>query len=545
VSTQIRQAQDCIQRQRAGAGFLAMVFLVWSMALLWPHAGMAQDRQAPLETFAPQKINLTVGKSMLVRSPKPVKRFALADPQLADPVIITSQQVYLSGKAVGITNLTLWGEDDRVLAIFEVEVAPDLSQLQAKLQEILPEEAIRVTAAHDTITLFGEVSSPAHLSMALTIAQAFAPKVSNLMRVAGLPQEQSALSPFLLVQLQAKLQEILPGEAIRVTAAHDAITLFGEVSSATHLSEAVALAEAYAPKVINLLHVLGVHQVMLEVRVAEMSRSLTRQLLTRGVNLQYKGRHASVGVLNNPAALSAVFPASAFFSLVSGDFSLAGAIDALKENGLVKLLAEPTLVTLSGQEASFLAGGEIPVPVPQRENVITIEFKPFGVGLRFTPTVLSPQKISLRVAPEVSELDFANAVTVSGFVVPALTVRRASTVIELADGQGFAIAGLLNESVRETISKLPGLGDIPILGALFRSSQFQKNETELVILVTPRLVKPIDPTTQALPTDQFIEPSDAEFYLLGQVEGQRQGALTTGRLDGKFGYIYGPLGEAP
>lgn len=229
-------------------------------------------------------------------------------------------------------------------------------------------------------------------------------------------------------------------------------------------------------------------------------------------------------------------------------------IDALKENGLIKILAEPTLVTLSGQEARFLAGGEFPVPVPQDQNVITITYKPFGVGLSFTPTVLSDDKISMRVAPEVSDLDFSTAVVLQGFVVPGLTTRRASTVIELANGQSFAIAGLLRETVREAVAKFPVLGDIPILGALFRSTSFQKNETELIIIVTPHLVKPLDMARQSLPTGQYIEPNDFEWYLLGNLEGsgplpthrREQGQSKdvplvlpkkTGGLEGEFGYI--------
>jgi pilus assembly protein CpaC len=227
---------------------------------------------------------------------------------------------------------------------------------------------------------------------------------------------------------------------------------------------------------------------------------------------------------------------NALFRLQTGGVTLTSFIDALKEEGLVKILAKPTLVTLSGQEASFLAGGEFPIPVPQQEDTITIEFRTFGVGLRFTPTVLSDRQISLRVAPEVSELDFANAVSFSGFVVPALTTRRASTVVELADGQSFAIAGLLDESVRENISRFPVLGDIPILGALFRSASFQKSETELVIIVTPHLVKPVDVAQQPLPTDAFIEPNDVEFLLLGKLEGSHKGGRL-GKLDGQFGYI--------
>jgi pilus assembly protein CpaC len=214
-------------------------------------------------------------------------------------------------------------------------------------------------------------------------------------------------------------------------------------------------------------------------------------------------------------------------------------------------LAEPTLITLSGKRANFLAGGEFPIPVPQGTGVglvVTIQYKPFGVGLNFTPTVLSGNKINMEVAPEVSELDFSQAVTVNGFIIPSLTTRRVSTNIELGDGQSFAIAGLLKSDVRESVDKYPVLGDIPILGALFRSTSFQKNETELIILVTPHLVKPMDMAKQTLPTDQYVEPDDFEFYLLGKLEGEEKKkssnptSSSTGLkreygLEGKFGHI--------
>jgi pilus assembly protein CpaC len=223
-------------------------------------------------------------------------------------------------------------------------------------------------------------------------------------------------------------------------------------------------------------------------------------------------------------------------------------IDALKEEGLLKVLAEPTLVTLSGKTANFLAGGEFPIPVPQpgaAGTTITIEYKPFGVGLHFTPMVLSNKKISMEVRPEVSDLDFSNAITISGFLIPSVTTRRVSTTIELADGQSFAIAGLLRDNVREIISKFPVLGEIPVLGALFRSTSFRKNETELIVIVTPHLVKPLDLTKQTLPTDSYIEPDDFEFYLLGLLEGKEkpvsgpEGAQRKKdrKLEGSFGHI--------
>ena len=215
-------------------------------------------------------------------------------------------------------------------------------------------------------------------------------------------------------------------------------------------------------------------------------------------------------------------------------------------------MAEPTLITLSGRQASFLAGGEYPIPVPQASYgaaIVTIQYKPFGVALNFTPTVLSSGKISMLVAPEVSDLDFTQAVAIQGYLVPSLTTRRVSTTVELADGQSFAIAGLLKDEIREDVRKYPLLGDIPILGALFRSTNFQRNETELIIIVTPHLVKPVDMARQTLPTDSFVVPNDFEWYLLGTLEGTGRttnpspssgppaSLIRRGGMEGDFGHI--------
>jgi pilus assembly protein CpaC len=489
---------------RGQIGTTAVGVLVVSLWFLCSSASSAQaPSQGAIRIYTPQKLNLVVGKSLVIDTPVAVKRVSIAEPAIADTVVISPRQIYLTGKAVGATNMTLWGPDDRVFTIFDVAVSPDLSLLKETLQEILPRENIKVIAAQDSITLSGEVSSTAILSQALAVTEAFAPK-----------------------------------------------------------------------KVVNLTQVAGEHQVMLEVRVAEMTRSLARRL---GINFSIVRAQDGFGVsmLNNLSAIvkpidAQLFPtvnpadapfAQALSSSINALLRFTGSdrtwtvfIDALKENGLVKILAEPTLVTLSGQEARFLAGGEFPIPVPQQFNVITVTFKQFGVGLSFTPTVLSDDKISLRVAPEVSDLDFSTAIVLQGFVVPGLTTRRAATVIELANGQSFAIAGLLRETVREAVAKFPVLGDIPILGALFRSTSFQKNESELIIIVTPHLVKPLDMAKQTLPTDQYIEPNDFEWYLLGSMEGRgpaqpprrergqsKDAPLAlpkkTGGLEGEFGYI--------
>jgi pilus assembly protein CpaC len=429
-----------------------------------------------------------VGKSIIIQSPDSVKRVSLVAPEIADVMVLTPQQIYLTGKTPGITNLTLWGMNNKVNAILDLEVSPDISRLKEIIHKVLPEEKeIRISATHDHITLSGTISSMSNLSQVLALTGPYAPR-----------------------------------------------------------------GEEKKPKIINLLEVAGVHQVMLEVRVSEISRSLLKRL---AINFNYMGSSSgSMGfsLLSKLTTLpGGAFPAStvqvsdavnAIFRFFSSDTAWTIFIDALKEEGLLKVLAEPTLITLSGKTANFLAGGEFPIPVPQSSGaggtVITIEYKPFGIALNFTPTVLSNKKINMVVAPEVSDLDFSNALTTSGFVVPAITTRRVSTVIELADGQSFAIAGLLRDDVRSIVSKFPLLGDIPILGTLFRSSSFQKNDTELIVIVTAHLVKPLDMVKQTLPTDQYVEPDDIDFYLFGNQEGSgKTNPSKASGLEGNFGHI--------
>jgi pilus assembly protein CpaC len=452
------------------------------------------------ETQAVKRLSLLVGKSMVLKSKESVKRISIADPDVADFVLISPNEIYITGKSAGITNMTLWHKKGNY-KIFDLDVGFDVSQLKQKINEILPEESdLRVLATHESITLSGRVSNAANLSQALSLARSYAPE--------------------------------------------------GNIN--------------------NLVEVRGVQQVMLEVRVAEMQRSLARRM---GVNFNYLTESGKFGVnqlgnlttlvspdnanisapglyditrnvLPDPGALVEPFgtfvspTVSSIFRFTRNGTTWTGFVDALKADGLVKVLAEPTLIALSGQDANFLAGGEFPVPVPQGLGSVAIEYKSFGVGLTFTPTVLGDGKINIKVAPEVSELDFSNAVQLEGFVVPGLNTRKAETVIELADGQSFAIAGLLRDTVRDAASKYPLLGDIPILGTLFRSRSFQKNETELIIIATPHLVKPIDGDEQPLPTDYYVEPNDAEFYVLGLMEGQAkvQESNLQGDMDGEFGH---------
>jgi pilus assembly protein CpaC len=415
-----------------------------------------------------QVLRLRVGHSKVLRTPFPITRISMADPEIADIILISEREIYVNAQAPGVTNLSLWGRNRFSTATVTVEA--DVTLLKEKLHQILPKEKIGVEAAGDSVVLSGEVSGP--------------------------------------------------------------------VAQATAVSLALPFAGGKKDKVVNLLHVGGVQQVMVEVRLAEINRNVADRI---GINIVALTRSGEFGVmqLNNLASISNLvrsFAATTFSQGISSNitaitgFQAAGALwtlffDVLKQQGLGRVLAEPNLVTTSGQEATFLAGGEFPIPVPQSGvgggSTITIEYKKFGVGLNFTPVVLDDGKISMRVAPEVSELDFTSGVafTALGFTVPGLKVRRMSTNVEVKDGQTFAIAGLLSDNHRNIINKLPVLGDIPILGTLFRSSSYQKNETELVVLVIPHLVKPMAPGVAKLPTDKYVEPNDFEKYLLGYTQG--------------------------
>jgi len=334
--------------------------------------------------------------------------------------------------------------------------------------------------------------------------------------------------------LQSKLQQMLPGEKnVKVSTAADSLVLTGTVTDAVKIDKVMALAEAYAgkdkdKKVINMLQVAAPQQVMLEVKMAEVSKNLLDKL-----GAQFNASRTNGGVAYAIAAgflsLTGANPLSPGGLLTITHGNTVIKLDAENKDGIVKILAEPNIIAISGQEGSFLAGGKLFIPVPQSNGVgglgasaITLEEREFGVGLKFTPTVLEDGLINLRVAPEVSELSQSGTEVIAGggtSVLPSFTVRRASTTVQLRDGQSFAIAGLIKNNVTETIRRFPILGNIPILGALFRSSEFQNDKTELIFVVTPRLVKPLPPN-YALPTGNFNEPDSKEFFLNGKLEGK-------------------------
>ncbi len=329
--------------------------------------------------------------------------------------------------------------------------------------------------------------------------------------------------------LQEQLKKMFPDSQIEARSMSGAIALTGRVPSLIVAQQAVEMAKAYAPSVLNFLEVSGGQQIMLQVRFAEVSRSATSNLgfnafgtdgrFRGGVNNGPGG--APLGALATGAATAAVDPAANVFGAAQiGQTSLEFFIQALRRNNLLRVLAEPNLVAMSGEQASFLAGGEFPVPVPQSGGAggggtaITVEYKQFGIRLNFVPTVLGDGRIRLKVKPEVSDLDFTRSVSFNGFVIPSLTKRTLETTVELAEGQAFAVAGLLNTRVTANKDVTPLLGDIPILGALFRSVRYERNETELVVLVTPRLVEGMNPSqVPTLPGEHWRHPNEGELFL--------------------------------
>ncbi|GBG13151.1 pilus assembly protein CpaC [Novimethylophilus kurashikiensis] len=327
--------------------------------------------------------------------------------------------------------------------------------------------------------------------------------------------------------LQNKLTQLLPREkGIQVSTAGDSLVLSGTVGDSMGADKALMIAEAYAgKKVVNMLKVAGPQQVMLEVKMAEVSKNLLDKL---GAQLGATAKTGGVHYLLTAGFLSltGANPLSPGGLITITDGKNTIKIDAENKDGVVKILAEPNIMAISGQEGSFLAGGKVLIPVAQTaasgSSSITLEEKEFGVGLKFTPTVLEGDVINLRVAPEVSELSqTGTAVSIgsNSSVLPSFTTRRASTTVQLRDGQSFAIAGLIKSNVTESIRRFPLLGDIPVLGTLFRSSEFQHDKTELLFVITPRLVKPLPPN-YALPTDSFKAPTPAEFFLNGKLENK-------------------------
>ena len=432
------------------------------------------------------QIDLAEGKSTLIRLPFAASRLSVGDARIADIILLNPSEVYMLGKSVGTTNLILWNRSNEA-TIVDINVGIDTAALQSRLLALFPtEKNIKITSAADTLILTGEVSDVVKADQVMSVATAY-------------------------VQRSARSAQ----------AASSAPAAGAAAGAAPAAAAPAAGAQGSTPKVVNMLSIAAPQQVMLEVKIAEVSKSLIDQL------------GASVGASRTRGSwtyslLSNLLSGGA--GVLSGKNILNGnslSLDAQKRDGLVKVLAEPTIMAISGQEASFLAGGKIFIPVSQSNNngqpTITLEEKEFGIAVKFTPTVLEGGRINLKVAPEVSDLNKDGVgISATGInttaILPSFTTRRATTTVQLFDGQSFAIGGLIKNNVSANIKALPVLGEVPVLGPLFRSSDFQTDRSELVFIVTPHLVKPL-PLDYKLPTDPYVEPTRSEFFLGGKMEG--------------------------
>ena len=420
-------------------------------------------------------LHLLVGRSLIITSPTRIKRVSLADPALAEAEVVSPYEVMLDGKAPGGVSLVIWDEFDRSRQ-FDVSVDIDVVTLRQELQQAFPSEPIQIEATKDALIVSGKISSAAVEDKILEVVKDSADKVVDLMQVPT-PETGEIL-------LEVKFAEVdrtaLKQLGINILSLPGAKNV-GSIST-----------QQFSPAIIQgQVGSLG-------------GGNSTTTTSTTGTTTTTTGSSGSFG-LND---LMNLF-------IYRQDINLAATIQALQSNNLLQILAEPNLLTESGKDASFLAGGEFPFPVVQSSGggsfpAITIQFKEFGVRLNFTPTITPDGLIHLKVMPEVSALDFSNALTIQGFTIPALSTRRVESEMELRDGQSFAIAGLMDNRVTEQLSKIPGIGDIPILGDLFKSKSLQKSDDELLIVVTPRIVHPLtDGSVPAGPVfpQSFLPPA--------------------------------------
>jgi pilus assembly protein CpaC len=433
------------------------------------HVGSTPAIHIDREVGAMKSLALETGQNRLLILSEPIGRVSVADPKVADLKVITPTQMLLTSRGVGTTDLTLWNKLDQPL-VLALQVSRNLNALRAQLTEFFPNEKITVSAAGDLVVLSGEVSD------------------------------------------------------VRVP------------------ERAAEVAQLHAEKIANLIHVVGNQQVQLEVKFAEVSRSGLRNLGFNFFHQDAGGRFVSgltspsiaidqfagipgTGTAGRPPIQSPAIAGSfsAFFSGLPG-FPFSAILSALESSGLAKMLAEPTLVALSGQEAKFLVGGEFPIPMTTGLGAVNVQWKKFGIILNFTPTVIADGALHLKLATEVSDVDPARSVIIGGISIPGLTSRQSETTVRLMDGQSFAIAGLLSDRVRSSIQRIPLLGDLPILGALFRSVSYQHDESELLVVVTAHLAKPVAPhEAPRLPTENELnDPNDIQLFLFGSDGGGGQ-----------------------
>jgi pilus assembly protein CpaC len=456
-------------------------------------------------------MTVPVNRSTLVVLPTPMAEVMVANPDIADVHAHNGMQLTVVGKKLGRTNVRIFDKDSKVLREFDVVVTHDLPAIRRALKNFLPDEIIGVEMVNTSIALTGQISNAGVADKAVRIVKDFI-RSGNTLDAGG----NTITQP----QQQVMAQMPMPG----------------------------APQQQESQDILNLMQIISGQQVQLRVRVGEINRQALKDL---GVDLSYLAG-GSGSFINGFTAGSTIITNSTIVNklttkwdpLGKGDGTITGVLKAMESDGLFKLLAEPNLVAISGEEAEFLAGGEIPIPVVQgsaneiNNTSLSIEYKPFGVAVKFTPYVLSENRIRMAVQPEVSEISTENAVLVSGFSIPSITTRRAKTTVELAPGESFMIAGLIKDQTRANIDQVPGAKELPVLGALFRSSEFQRNESELVIAVTPYLVDPLKSSDVKLPTDNFRPANQVEMFFfgaLGALSGSKQGNAQA--LEGPIGFM--------
>jgi pilus assembly protein CpaC len=453
-----------------------------AVALAAPATQVSSETLQVMRGSASSPLQVPMNRAVVVESDTPFAELSIANPGIADISTLSDRSIYVLGKTPGRTTLTLLSADGRLITNVEVHVTPDIAEFKERLRQILPGENIEVRTANDGIVLSGTVSSIAKLDRALDLANRYAPeRVSNLMSVGG------------------------------------------------------------------------TQQVMLKVRFAEMQRSVAKNLssslaIRGGSNF---GINGGTGVFTDGNNITGVFGGQNYtaapgtegaltLGFTAGSLQFAVLLEALESKGVVRTLAEPNLTALSGQEAKFLAGGEYPIPVAAGDDKIRVEYKPFGVELNFTPRVVDGNVINLTINAAVSSIDNTITLETSGFAINAFKRRETSTTVEMRDGESFAIAGLLQDDFRNLNGQVPWLGDIPVLGALFRSADYQRAQSELVIIVTPHLVTPTRGEALALPTDRVRLPTEREFFLFGRTAVPQRGAAgEVARQDfsGPYGYV--------
>lgn len=425
-------------------------------------------------------LNVPMNRAIVVESETPFAELSIANPAIADITSLSDRTIYVLGKSPGLTTLTILDANGQLINNVDVRVAADVSEFKERIRQIMP------------------------------------------------------------------------GEKIEVRTANDGIVLSGTVSSISKLERALELAERYAPeRVSNLMSVGGVQQVMLKVRFAEMERNVSKSLsASLALNGNMLGGDLGVSggsnTTNNSGAqqnaLNGTIPANSeqngamLFGFNAGSVEVGVLLEALESKGVIRTLAEPNLTALSGQEAKFLAGGEYPVPVAQSDGRVTVIYKPFGIEMNFIPRVLDDKLINLELEAAVSAIDATNGIELNAFRIDAFKRRETSTTVELRDGESFAIAGLLKDDFRDLNGQVPWLGDIPVLGALFRSAEYQRSQSEMVIIVTAHLVTPTRGEALSLPTDRVKPPSEKDLFLYGRVQTNEDGTKRQ-QLNGAAGEV--------